>query len=166
MFRSFQEVYVGNLTRPDSRKMIEEIGSWKNIVWNDGAADAVFDYCGGHPLITRLFASEACEQGQRKSIVMDAIHATAAEIKKNFRKNDIGNYFKEGVWNLLTDEERRILTSVCRAQDQVLEEGAVEAGLDEALANLEHFGLIVQAGGRLRLAGSLLQNWLERRLAI
>ena len=166
MFRSFQEVYVGNLTRRDSRKMLEEIGSWKSIVWKEGAAEAVFDYCGGHPLITRLFASDACEQGNRKSIAVEDVHATAAEIKKSFRKHDIGNYFKEGVWNLLTEEERRILVSVCRAQDQGLEEAAVEAGLDEALANLEHFGLIVQAGGRLRVAGSLLQNWLERRLAV
>ena len=166
MFRSFQEAYIGNLTPTDSVAMLEQIGLWKNIVWQKDAAKTVFDYCGGHPLITRLFASQACEQGLRKSISLEDVQATAEDIKRTFRKNDIGNYFKEGIWNLLSEAERALLGSIMKAQDPGLEETAVEAHLDEALTNLDHFGLVTQADGRLRVAGLLFQNWLERRLAL
>lgn len=47
MFRSFQEEYLGFLTADASTAMVEEIGTWKDIVWTHDAAQRVFDYCGG-----------------------------------------------------------------------------------------------------------------------
>jgi hypothetical protein len=64
MFRSFQEEHLGFLNSKDSEDLILKIGRWREISWDEDAAQRVFYYCGGHPLITRLFASEACEGGE------------------------------------------------------------------------------------------------------
>jgi hypothetical protein len=63
MFNSFQEQYLGFLSPAESEALDREIGLWKNIVWEEEAARRVFQSCGGHPLITRYFASHACRKG-------------------------------------------------------------------------------------------------------
>ena len=81
MFQSFREEYLGFLNSDDSEAMIREIGRWKQIEWDENAARRVFDYCGGHPLITRFFASHACEEGRRKAINYSRVEETAKEIE-------------------------------------------------------------------------------------
>ena len=114
MFRSFQEEYVGFLSAADSTAMVREIGQWKRILWDVEAAQRVFHYCGGHPLVTRLFASHACEAGKRKTIDYARVEETAAAIQETFRRNEIGNYYKEGMWDLLREDEQRVLSLICR----------------------------------------------------
>lgn len=65
----------------------------------------MFKYCGGHPLVTRFFASHACEEGRIKAIDYPRVEETAKEIQGTLRQNEIGNYYREGVWELLRDEE-------------------------------------------------------------
>src|SRR5690606_11654666 len=52
MFQSYQEFPLGFLDADESKKLIQEIGSWKQIKWSDEAAEKAFYYCGGHPLVT------------------------------------------------------------------------------------------------------------------
>jgi hypothetical protein len=165
MFRSFQEEYLGFLNADDSSAMIEEIGTWKDIDWTHEAARRVFDYCGGHPLITRLFASEACEEGSRKQIDLVRVEEVASAAQKTFRKNDIGNYYQEGVWDLLRNEERNVLNTLCRnGTDGIPEsEFSGEQG-EEALSSLEHFGLVSSTDGKLHLTSALFRTWVQRRL--
>ncbi|KPA10207.1 hypothetical protein MHK_009616 [Candidatus Magnetomorum sp. HK-1] len=106
MFKSFTEEYLGFFNFEDSSKMIHEIGGWKDIQWEKKAADRVFHYCAGHPLVTRYFASDASDQGSQKYVDLDKVEQTAATIIKTFRKNHIGNYFKESIFELLTLKEQ------------------------------------------------------------
>ena len=109
MFSSFQEHYLGFLSPTDSEALVREIGLWKNIVWDAEAAQKVFQYCGGHPLITRYFASHTCQKGALKHVTEARVVEAAHELQKTLRKNEIGNYYREGVWELLQDEERQVL---------------------------------------------------------
>jgi len=165
MFRSFQEEYLGFLNAEDSTAMIKEIGTWKDIVWEPEAARRVFDYCGGHPLIIRLFASEACEEGSRKAIDLARVEETASDQQRNFRKNDIGNYYQEGVCDLLREEEREVLTRICQNGRTPVSERTilVEDHDAEALSNLERFGLVTSQQEHVYLTSALFQSWWQRR---
>jgi hypothetical protein len=165
MFRSFQEELLGCFDLADSTAMISEIGLWKQIVWERAAAQRVFDYCGGHPLITRFFASHACEEGARKAIDFARVEETAREIEATLRRTEIGNYYKEGVWDLLREDEQQGLSLVCQCDAEGVPETDIPRTLDEALTNLEHFGLVVNNNGHLHLTARLLQTWLQRRIS-
>ena len=120
MFRSYQEEYLGYLTLEESKSLVIDIGIWKDIRWDDRAAERVYDHCGGHPLITRFFASAACEEGRCKNIDYERVEAAAAETVRTLRRNDIGNYYGEGCWTLLREDEREVLRRVARPGMPVL----------------------------------------------
>ena len=164
MFQSFQEEYLGFLSPEDSEAMIREIGLWKQIVWEVDAAQRVFHYCGGHPLITRYFASHACEEGTLKSIDTARVEEAAEEIQKTLRKNEIGTYYKEGAWDLLREDEQQVLGLIYRDSEKGVSEAEIPRELGEALTNLEHFGLVVNDGGSFRLSAQLFHAWLQRRI--
>ena len=57
--------------------------------------------------------------------------------------------------------ERALLSRI--AMSSVLDSASIGRGCEEALANLQHFGLVdVDKQGALRLCGRLLQAWAER----
>ncbi|MGE0820902.1 MAG: TIR domain-containing protein [Candidatus Binatia bacterium] len=165
MFRSFQEEYLGFLNADDSTRMIEEIGTWQDIVWEHDAAQRVFTYCGGHPLVTRFFASEASEEGSRKQIDLARVEEVAGDQQKTFRKNDIGNYYQEGVWDLLREEERQVLSEAPDGTLQVREirqtiEDTLAPQVDNALTILSYHGVIDDSDpDEPRIAGTMFSDW-------
>ena len=163
MFNSFQEVFLGFLSAADSTALVREIGLWKNIVWEEGAAQRVFEFCGGHPLITRYFASHACKKGTVLKIDEGRVMETANELKKTLRKNEIGNYYKEAIWDLLSQEEQKLLVRIGREEAQGGFERDLAHELEGALSNLENFGLVRSLDGQLRLTADLFRVWLQRR---
>jgi hypothetical protein len=165
MFLSFQEEHLGFLALADSTAMVREIGLWKQIVWELDAAQRVFDYCGGHPFITRLFASHACEGGARKAIGYARVEETAREIEATLRRTVIGNYYKEGLWDLLREDEQQALSLVCQRGAEGVPETDIPHTLEDTLTNLEHFSLVVNNNGHLHLTARLLQTWLRRRIS-
>lgn len=164
MFALFQEEYVGFLNSTESEAMIREIGMWKNIVWDAEAAKRVFHYCGGHPLVTRYFASEACERGILKQITSSQVENIAKKIQKKLRTHQIGTYYYRGVWEMLHKDEQEFLCTLCRSGDQGFSEENVSEELIEALTNLEHFGLVINKNGLLRISAHLFDVWLRRML--
>ena len=165
MFQSFQEEYLGFLDPDDSEAMICEIGRWKQIEWDEDAARRVFDYCGGHPLITRFFASHACEEGALKAIDYLRVEETAKEIQGSLRRNEIGNYYREGIWELLRDDEQQVLRLICERGQAGFPEEQLPRDLEDALTNLERFGLVVSHSGSIHLTASLFHVWLQRRIS-
>src|SRR5688572_28282520 len=163
MFNSFQEVYLGFLDAEESEQMTREIGLWKNISWLGDSAQQVFKYCGGHPLISRYFASHACKKGQLKEITPERVLESARDIEKNLRRNEIGNYYKEAIGDLLFPEEMRALLRISRADISGLAESELSAELESATNNLENFGLVQNTGGKLRISAELFRAWLQRR---
>ncbi|MBD3337621.1 MAG: hypothetical protein GF353_00840 [Candidatus Lokiarchaeota archaeon] len=164
MFRSFQEEYLGFLTAEESQTLIREIGLWKKIFWTEEAMRRVYYYCGGHPLITRIFASHASREGSLKSIDLKRVEETAAEIKKEMRKNDIGNYYREGVWNTLYDNEKHVLASIYKKHSEGYDESKLAIKYDDALTNLEKFGLVTNDNGKLFVSSELFNVWMARRI--
>jgi hypothetical protein len=164
MFKSFQEQYLGFLDMDDSTRMLTEIGAWKDIAWQPDAAQRVYHYCCGHPLVTRFFASQACQQGMLKHIEFDTVEETASEIEKTFRRNDIGNYYKEGVWALLNRQERQLLGILINGDSEALSAALNHEDLEEALVGLENFGLVYRHDGTYSITSALFQSWLQRRL--
>lgn len=164
MFKSFQEHYVGFLSPDDSQALVKEIGLWKNIVWDEAAARAVFQFCGGHPLVTRYFASHACKKGSLKTISDERVAETAAELKRTLRRNEIGNYYKEAIWELLSDKERRALEHL--VHDDSCAEEHIPPDLEESVSNLEGFGVISSREGRVHLTAELFKVWLQRQFIV
>jgi hypothetical protein len=164
MFNSFQEEYLGFLSAADSKRMLTDIGGWKDITWTSDAAEKVYHYCGGHPLVTRFFASQTCEQGERKHVDLTTVEETARTVIKSFRRNDIGNYYKEGVWPLLNPAEREILTLIIKDEATALRTALDDEAHEEALVSLENFGLVRRQGEGYALTAHLFQSWLQRRV--
>jgi hypothetical protein len=164
MFQSFQEDYLGFLNPDDSAAMIREIGRWKQIEWDENAARRVFDYCGGHPLITRFFASYACEEGAVKAIDYLRVEETVEAIQATLRRNEIGNYYREGIWELLRDDEQQVLRLICEHGQSGFQEAQIPQELEDALTNVERFGLVASHGDSIYLTGHLFHVWLERRI--
>jgi AAA-like domain len=155
MFMSFQEYFLGSLSRRDTERMVSEIGAWKEIRWSPEALAEAYELCGGHPLVTRLFASDACEQGDLKTVDLPRVEAVAETIHKGLHKHRIGRYFEESVWNLLQKDERQALSAVAN--------GSSTEPLEDATTQLEQFGLVRLENGSPRISSSLLQRWVERR---
>lgn len=157
MYLSYQEKFVGCLREDEARKMIREIGQWKDIAWTDDALDTVWRECGGHPMLSRFLASEACEQGSRKQVGVEDVARVAAGVRANWRKHRIGVYFEESVWRTLREAEREALMAVATGEAEAA--SALDDQREEAFVSLEHFGLIGPAG----VCGGLLRDWLLAR---
>jgi hypothetical protein len=162
MFRSYHEEYVGCLSEEESEALVREVGQWRQIDWEPSAASRVYHYCGGHPLITRFFASKATERGTVKQVTVARTEETALEIAATFRKNDIGNYYSEGIWKLLQEHERSLLQKVTQAAGLPFVESCLSPTMQEALTNLENFGLVSIDAGRIRIVAELFRRWLAR----
>ena len=158
MYMSFQEKFIGFLGEKDTRQMICEIGAWKESVWSDEALGMVYRACGGHPMLTRFLASEACAQGTKKQVDRQDLQRVYDKVCDNFRRHRIGVYFEESVWAMLRNDERDSLLWAVSEPD-----GPPPAAWEDALVNLEHFGLIQAEGGALRVNGDLFRNWLRKR---
>jgi WD40 repeat protein len=153
MHMSMQESFLKFLLREEARAMVREIGRWKEIEWTDGAIDESYEWCAGHPLVTRLFASDACERGARKRIDRRRVAEVAEAIERDFRKHRIGVYFRESIWGILYPDERECLRRMAAG------EAATEDG-GEARTNLEQFGLLGEGG---KIQGKLFERWLARQ---
>jgi hypothetical protein len=128
------------------------------------AAQRVFHYCGGHPHVTRLFATQACEAGKRKDIDYARVEETAEDIQNTFRRNGIGNYYKEGLWDQLREDEQHVLSMLCQHGNEGMAEDGLAGAHEDAVSNLERFGLVANREGRVYLTAHLFHTWLHRRL--
>ena len=139
-------------------------------------------------MISRIFAGIACDYGSLKYVDYAKVEETAENVCRTFRKNDIGNYYKEGVWNLMNDKEKQVLTLICQAicradnysetdkpqlagseavntvPEHLISESQIPIDLEDALTNLEHFGLVINDNGWLGFSSALFTAWLKRRL--
>jgi hypothetical protein len=154
MFMSFQEYFLGSLGRSETEVMLREIGAWKDIDWSPEALTSTYDLCGGHPLVTRFFASEACVQGTLKIVDAKRVQETAKAICSSFHKHRIGRYYKESVWDCLQDEERSALGTVA--------DGRLNLGTTDAVTNLEQLGIIRIGNGTYEISAQLFRHWLAR----
>ena len=159
MFQSFYEQYIGYLDAFESEQMIEEIGLWKNILWEENAAKKIFYYCGGHPYVSRYFASEVCEEGIIKQISCDKVDATAKIIQDTFHKNLIGTYYLEGIWKLIREDEKKVLTMICNNNKLTIKQ--IPKELRQSLSNLENLGLVMNQNNALTIPAYLFYKWLK-----
>ncbi|MCI4626957.1 MAG: AAA family ATPase, partial [Candidatus Magnetoovum sp. WYHC-5] len=165
VYNFFQEKPLGFLNTADSTEMITKIGLLKDITWGPDAVKRVFDYCGGHSYISRCFASIVCEQGALKHIDYSQVEKKAATITSSFAENQIGNYFKEVIWDNIRDEEKELLSLICKKGENGFSESEMPMNMSEAYANLRNFGIIVnKMSYKLFISSILLQRWLERRV--
>jgi hypothetical protein len=163
MYGSVQDVFLKALEPDESAALIRELGSWKDIVWDEAAIRQVYEDCGGHPFVTRIFASHACRQGELKQVSAERLEATAREIVAGLRNHQIGDHFKDGVWDRLTSDEQEILAALTTGELKSLAQLSLEKQ-EGPLATLEHTGLVeVDEEERFHVPGRLFRVWLERR---
>ena len=162
LFMGFEEVYSGFLSEDDSKTMIRDIGAWRGIEWEDASLQRMYEYCGGHPFITRLFASDACRQGRRTRVKLDHVEGTANTIKGSMRRHQIGAAYAQIVDSLL-DQERELLRHT-NASPESFAESRVPRELEQALTNLENFGLVTTSNGTIEFSAELFEYWVKTRL--
>jgi AAA+ ATPase superfamily predicted ATPase len=166
MFYFFQEEHLGFLNAADSAAMVREIGLWKQIFWEPDAAQRVFHYCGGHPFVTRFFASHACKRGSLKTIDYERVEETAKEIQSTLSRHEIGSYYREGIWGLLREDEKQVLRLILQHNKNGILEEELPSELEEALINLECLGLVASNNKNISLSAYLFYTWLQRRVGI
>lgn len=162
MFMSFQEYFLGAFTPEETRSMVVEIGAWKGIRWDSDALDAVYALCGGHPYLTRVLASDACDRGTSHHVTLDKVRAAAQAIQADYARHKIGQYYKEAIWNELREDERQALELIAQ-EDAGLADAAPPRELKEAFTQIELYGLVQRADGRLRITARLLRQWIAER---
>ena len=164
MHMSYQEHFLGFFEAAETVQMLVEIGGWKGIEWEEGAAARVHELCGGHPMLSRYFASDACEKGQRRRIDLARVEAVADSVLNDPAGHRIRTYFRESVWAVLGETERTVLVAAARDGSLEVLRDASRRDDDrmDATANLLHFGLLARpSGDRLRVSGELLSRWLQ-----
>jgi AAA+ ATPase superfamily predicted ATPase len=165
-FHFFQEEHLGFLDAADSASMVRDIGLWKQIFWDTDAAQRVFHYCGGHPFVTRCFASHACKRGVLKTINYERVEDAAKEIQSTLSKSEIGNYYREGVWGLLREDEKQVLSLILQHNKNGTLVEEINNELEDALTSLEHLGLVVNNNNDVNISSYLFYIWLQRRAGI
>ena len=175
LFMGFHEIFSGFLTADESDTMIREIGAWRDIEWESSALPRVYYYCGGHPYVTRLFASDAYQQDSRKTVteadveergrhVTEAmVESTASEIRKQMRRHEIGSVYSS-IAEMLTLQELELLRRIA-SSGQRLTESQVARDLEQALTNLENMGL-VNNNSTISFSASLFEYWVRTRLVV
>ena len=103
------------------------------------------------------------QNGTMLKIDENRVVEVAGEIEQTFRKNEIGNYYKEAIWDLLSESEQRLLTWLGRQERQGCFERELAPEQQEALTNLVNLGILGVADGRLYLTADLFRAWLWRR---
>ena len=175
LFMGFHEIFSGFLTADESDTMIREIGAWRDIEWESSALPRLYYYCGGHPYVTRLFASDAYQQDSRKTVtetdveergrhVTEAmVESTASEIRKQMRRHEIGSVYSS-IAEMLTLQELELLRRIA-SSGQRLTESQVPRDLEQALTNLENMGL-VNSNSTISFSASLFEYWVRTRLVV
>ncbi|MDC0708830.1 AAA family ATPase [Stigmatella sp. ncwal1] len=163
MFMSFQEYFLGTLDASESRAMVEKIGAWKGIRWEPAALEDLYTLCGGHPFLTRLLASDACEAGRIHAITSERVRAAAQALEANFPAHRIGQYYKEAIWNELRDDEQQALLLAAAAAEAGLLASESPRPLKEALTQIEQYGLVQRSDGRFIVGSALLRSWLTQQ---
>jgi hypothetical protein len=159
MHMAYQEYFLRFLSQDDTIIMLRELGRWQKIEWDKNTLSLVHELSGGHPLISRQIASDACDRGQRKRVTMDDVEEVGNEIRSHFSAHRVGQYIDESIWQMLRAAERTLLSQVAMGK---LKLEAVERQFEDACANLQHFGLIVDSAGSLEVNGTLFKAWVER----
>ena len=161
MAHSFQEYFLGFLGREDTATMIRELGRWRSIEWEDAGLDRVFELSGGHPLLARFIASDACEQGSNKQVTMAKVEETERQIRRTLYRHRLGTYLKESVWGWLRLEERAVLRMIVAGGEAGVRGAQIGRAREEARANLEHFGLLAESAAAIHIRGRLLRDWVN-----
>ncbi|MFQ5650724.1 MAG: hypothetical protein ACE5IY_12345 [bacterium] len=164
LFQNMHIEHLGFLAPDDSRNMVQSLGVWAGIHWEASAANHVFLVCGGHPLVTRLFASHVCERGAIRRIEFPHVEETAEAVRADIRNHDIGHYFEHEVWPFLAGEEKELLRMISMRGRQGLLQRYVPPTLLGALPSLENFGLVADDLGRLSLMPRLFDDWVAATL--
>jgi hypothetical protein len=159
LFMSFQEYFLGPLNSADTKEMLSRIGGWKDIQWSEAALDRAYELGGGHPLVTRFLASDACEQGDRKQVDLAHVDSASEAIRKGFHKHRIGRYYGESVWSMLQPDEQQALKRIATEKE------AGTKDLEEAVTHLEQLGLIGQKNGIPIISAELLYDWVRGNAA-
>ena len=158
MFMSVNESYSGFLSHDECAQMLRDLGAWKQIEWQDDALDYVFRQCGGHPFITRMFASAATKKARRIDALL--VRDTARRIRETMRNNQIGTWYGE-TFDSLPDPERNVLSLIAKTPTP-LTENDIPRGLVDALTNLENYNLVC-GGVKVEFASELLAHWMNTR---
>src|SRR5262249_413146 len=66
MFMAYQEYFLSFLSPDDTVTMLRDLGRWQSIEWEGRTLSSIYDLSGGHPLMARQVASDACDRGRRK----------------------------------------------------------------------------------------------------
>ena len=162
MHMSFQEFFLGFLSLDETITMIRELGRWRSIEWEDGAIVKVFELSGGHPQMARFIASDACEQGSQKIVTKECMNVLASELLNTLYKHRLGKYLEESIWKLLRPKEQEVLRMIVKNVSTGINEFQIGRDQEDALANLEHFGLLVNTSEGMRVRGSLLNHWVYK----
>jgi len=164
MFHSFKEIFIEQLEQEESVALVTETGALQNIQWDDQAVNKVYKYCGGNPRITLLFSSMACQNGNIKNVDINQFESTFVDVIKNFRTNQIGNYFKEGIWDELTTEEKDFLLFICQNDNQIININDFPSKFDEVSTSIEQFGIVRNKNRHFEFTSELFETWLKQRL--
>jgi hypothetical protein len=159
MHMAYQEYFLKYLDEQDTVSMIREVGRLQSIEWEHEAVRLTHILTGGHPLLARQIASEACAKGELKHVQVADVEKVQRNIQSGFHRHPVGRYIDESIWRVLRGDEQSLLS---RAAMTSLTKKDVEASCQDALANLLNFGLVAEAADRISIQGSLLETWLRQ----
>ena len=161
MFQSFREVFLGPLEVAAAERMVNDIGSWQNIVWDPEACAEVVRWSGGFPLLTRQLASVATNSGKVKRVSLPTVQRAVERLLAAFGDSIIHDYFTEAFWQVLEPNTEQALLRTIAHQPGALQ--PQDATQEAGLRSLTHFGLITRmVDGDYDICGELFKQWLQR----
>ena len=163
LFQCLVEEFLGFLNPEESADLLTELGAWVELAWEESALERVFAFCGGHPLVTRLLASQVLRNTPSKKVDPALVERVAGEELTRLSGSEIGHYFQTGIWEVLDDSERALLRFIASREDGTLRTQEIGHALAKPLTFLQNLGLVASDLGRLGLTSELFRRWVQVR---
>ena len=160
LYLFFQEQPLPLFSLDETEHMIRTIAELMGTTVEEGIAAKIHQLTGGHPYLSRLIAGYAYEA--REDGVMDTA-ALAAALDIIDQRWELGDFFEQNIWRMLTTEERAVLVHLAQSEEAAGARPPAELGLTtsqwrRALRDLRDQGLL---DGSDALAMPGLVEWLR-----
>lgn len=164
LFRFLQEEWLGLLSAHQTASLLRELGWRRSIKWRAEALERVYHYGGGHPWVTRSFASVATRQGELRDIDAADVEIAAQHIQTSWPKYEIGRYIENEWWPALAADKKELLARVAQHNGSGFPKRSLAPRSSSTYRDLESCGVLANDLGRLSVVGEFFRFFLSKKV--
>lgn len=161
-YNLFQNKYLDRLNKQDCASLLVQIGQRMGLNWDSGAIAGVYDATGGHPFLTRLFASRIHHALLPRNNPRPVVNSDISERLDDYLGN--ANSFLAQMTEILqTQYQDEYLILEYLATGNLASFREYSRNFPDATTHLRGYGLIGDPNEATGLEIASLQSWMQNR---